>query len=71
MNRLLSFLRFMLILILCLGCAFVIVWPLWKFATVNGKAYTITTLIVFGALAVYGLIRKIRSKIKEKHESEV
>lgn len=68
MNKLLSILRFLLILAGCFACAFIVVWPLWKFATSNGKAYTITVLAAAAVLLILAIVRKIRQKIKDKHE---
>ncbi len=67
---LLSIFRFLLILAACIGVAFIVVWPLWKFSTANAKAYTITVLTVIAVLAVFAAVRKIISGIKAKRESK-
>ncbi|MCQ2584983.1 MAG: hypothetical protein MJ185_05280 [Treponema sp.] len=68
MKKLRSFLSFILILILCFISAFVIVWPLWKFATTNARAYTITVLCIAAIWIIFLCIRKIRNKIKKTDE---
>jgi len=65
----LSLFRFILILLICLAAAFLIVWPLWKFATVNSKAYTITVLIILAALIIFALAKKIRNKILSRKDN--
>lgn len=44
----------------CILFAFVLVWPLWKFATTFSKAYTIIILSLIAAGIIYLIIKKIR-----------
>ena len=60
-----SFLKIMGLIILCIGAAFAIVWPLWKFATAASRIYTIVVLSLIAILIVYFIVKKIIKNIKK------
>ncbi|MCQ2596812.1 MAG: hypothetical protein MJ181_03105 [Treponema sp.] len=72
MNRFKSFFislfRFLVIILLCFAAAFLIVWPLWKFATTNAKGYTWTVLVLIALCIIFAVVRSIRNKIRNKNE---
>lgn len=61
-----SILEILFLQVLCIACAAVVVLPLWKFATASPKFYTICALAVILALAVFVIIRKIKSSGAKK-----
>lgn len=74
MNRFKSFFislfRFLLIILICVASALVIVWPLWKFATTNGKAYTWTVLVLIALWIIFVIIRSVRNRLRNKNEEQ-
>jgi len=68
MKKFRSFLSFILIMLACLAAAFIIVWPLWKFATTNAKAYTITVLCLLALWIIFLIVRKIKNKTDKRNE---
>lgn len=70
MKKFLSFLSFLLILAGCILVAFLVVWPLWKFATSSGKLYTICTLILASLALIFFIVKKILEKSKKGKANE-
>lgn len=56
-----SILQVFLLLVLCVGCGAVIVFPLWKFATFSPSAYSFTFIALISLLAAFFAFRKIKS----------
>lgn len=59
-SLLVKLLRILLLMALCIGVAFLIVLPLWKFATSNSSAYTIFVTIIAIGLVVFYIFRRIQ-----------
>lgn len=59
-----SLLKFILLVLVCLTFAFVIVWPLWKWATVSPESYSIILLSLLACFLVYKIVKKILSSVK-------
>jgi len=49
------------LVIVCIAAGFVIVWPMWRFATCAPIPYTITVITLLAVFAAYRIIRAIRS----------
>lgn len=56
-----SILQIFFLLALCAACGAVVVFPLWKFATVSPAAYSFTFIAVIAALAIFLALKKIKS----------
>lgn len=59
-----SLLKFILLVLVCLIFSFVIVWPLWKWATVSPESYSIILLSLLACFLVYKIVKKILSSVK-------
>ena len=59
-----SLLKFILLVLICLIFSFVIVWPLWKWATVSPESYSIILLSLLACFLVYKIVKKILSSVK-------
>ena len=59
-QTLLFMLRLVVLLLVCLGCGFGIVWPLWKLATVFPIFYTAAIGLIFTGGLLYLIIKKCR-----------
>ena len=59
-----SLLKFILLVLICLIFSFVIVWPLWKWATVSPESYSIILLSFLACFLVYKIVKKILSSVK-------
>lgn len=65
-----SFLFKILLLILACGLfALIIVWPLWKWATVSPTSYSIVLLSAVALLIVFAIAKKIFYKVKYSKKS--
>lgn len=62
-----SILKILFLLLLCVAFASVIVFPLWKFATVSPEIYTYTILAVIAFFLIFLLIKKIKSQNAKKN----
>lgn len=65
MGKLLNILKFILLIAACFGLTFVIVWPLWKFATSLPNVYTITILTFIAVGLILSVIKGIRNHVKK------
>jgi len=63
-NNFLSFLRILLLIIVCIALTIAIVFPLWKFATSTPKLYTIVVLVLCLLYLGFVIVRKCRARIK-------
>ncbi|MCF0241169.1 MAG: hypothetical protein HUK25_00935 [Treponema sp.] len=70
MKKIISFLSFILILLACAGLSFIIVWPLWKFATSNKNLYTFFVLLLISLAAVFFITKKIIFRIRKGKTNE-
>ena len=52
--------KLLLLLLLCTGAGALVVFPLWKFATVSPRAYTVFVLVIAAAAAIFLIAGKIR-----------
>lgn len=59
---------FFLAALLCILSAFIIVFPIWKFATDAPKVYTIVILVLLFVLLCWFIIRKIIRKAKSNEK---
>lgn len=59
-NSVKQIISIILITAICILFSFVLVWPLWKFATTFSHAYTITILAIIATGLLYLVIRKIK-----------
>ena len=59
MSKLLNVLKFIVLIAGCLGLSFIIIWPLWKFATSLPNVYTFTILTLMSAAFIAYIIRRI------------
>lgn len=64
-----SFLRILLLILICVGASILLVFPLWKFATAAPKIYTITVLALTAAFIIYSIIKKILVKTNKKNRA--
>lgn len=65
MTKLLNFFKFLLLIIGTFGLAFIIVWPLWKFATTLPSVYTIVVLVLIALFFIYLIVKGIRKHVKK------
>ena len=62
-----QFFNILLITLFCVLLSFLLVWPLWKFATVASSIYTILCLILIASGCLYLIIRKIKKTPLKKN----
>lgn len=62
-------LKFFLLIICCALFALIIVWPLWKWATVSPTSYSIVLLSAVALLIVFAIAKKIFYKVKYSAKS--
>ncbi len=58
-SHLISVLRFILLITICIISSLILVWPLWKFSTSLPKVYTIIVLTILGAALIFLAVKKI------------
>ncbi|MCI1209884.1 MAG: hypothetical protein LKF96_10620 [Treponema sp.] len=56
--------KILLLLAFCLGTGFIIVWPLWKWATSAPVSYTIAVAAALAGIILYFLFRRLHRKTK-------
>lgn len=57
---LLAFLRFVALMIVCIGTGFIVVYPLWKLADTSPSTYTLVFILLFLAVLIYFAGNRIR-----------
>ncbi|MCR4742706.1 MAG: hypothetical protein K5866_07570 [Treponema sp.] len=62
MKKFITFISLLALLLACLLLAFLVVWPLWKFAIGSPKVYTWTILGIMAALLIFLIVKKIIKK---------
>ena len=65
-----SFLKFLLILALCVGASFAITFPFWLFAEKTPKAYSVFVLVILFALIILGVCLSFVKKYRGKSNAE-
>ena len=65
MSKLLNFLKFLLLIAACFGLTFIVVWPLWKFATSLPNIYTITILTFIAVGLILSVVKGIKKHVKK------
>jgi len=65
LKKFLTFLKILALILICFAIAFLVVWPLWKFALSAPVVYTWVVLILLAAFFVFLIVRKILNKSKK------
>ena len=65
MTKLINFLKFLLLIVIAFALAFLIVWPLWKFATSSPNVYTVIILVLLALFFIFLIIQGIRKHGKK------
>ena len=65
MTKFINFLKFLLLIVIAFALAFVIVWPLWKFATSSPNVYTVLILVLLALFFIILIVQGIRKHGKK------
>lgn len=60
-----SIFKILLLVVVCFIIAFIIVWPLWKFATAASRVYTWFVLLLILCLIVAKIVMRIKKHAKK------
>ena len=62
MKKFITFISVLALLLASLLIAFLVVWPLWKFAVGSPKIYTWTIIGIMAGLVIFLIVKKILKK---------
>ena len=62
MKKFITFISVLALLLASLLIAFLVVWPLWKFAVRSPKVYTWTIIGIMAGLVIFLIVKKILKK---------
>ncbi len=62
MKKFITFISVLALLLASLLIAFLVVWPLWKFAVGSPKVYTWTIIGIMAGLVIFLIVKKILKK---------
>ena len=62
MKKFITFISVLVLLLASLLIAFLVVWPLWKFAVGSPKVYTWTIIGIMAGLVIFLIVKKILKK---------
>ena len=62
MKKFITFISVLALLLASLLIAFLVVWPLWKFAVGSPKVYTCTIIGIMAGLVIFLILKKILKK---------
>ena len=62
MKKFITFISVLALLLASLLIAFLVVWPLWKFAVGSPKVYTWTIIGILAGLVIFLIVKKILKK---------
>lgn len=67
-NKLITFLRILILIAACVLAAVILVFPLWKFAVAAPRVYTAVVLILLALFIVFLIVRKIMAGAKARKD---
>lgn len=62
MKKFITFISVLALLLASLLIAFLVVWPLWKFAVGSPKVYSWTIIGIMAGLVIFLIVKKILKK---------